>query len=336
MRARPCAQGVWTLRKKGVQATMPIAWEETRPTGAHMALRTLVRRGRVRHVVSQNVDGLHLRSGVAPAQLSELHGNIYREVCTACGKRYLRAQHVTERSSFHHHKTGRSCALKKCAGAELRDTIVYFGERLDDADLEKAREVSRKADLAIFLGSSLKVLQHYKFIWERSGAHGEKRFVIVNLQWTPKDRAAQLKINGRCDVVLQQLLGALNLKCDAYSERADPIAALAPKGAAVPAPHAAAAAPSRARAPPKSRAFPSVVRAAEPPRVPEAGGAAEDAQAASAAGDACGPLTPACDAAAAPAGVDGVSAHHDEAAASLGEEQPSATRSSKRRRTGRR
>jgi len=252
---------------------MPIEYEETRPTAAHMALRALVRTKRVRHVVSQNVDGLHRRSGMPATSLTELHGNIFLEQCVRCGKRYLRPFHVTDASSYHHHQTPRKCAAAKCAGAQLRDTIVYFGEKLHDADLERARAESAKADLAIFLGSSLKVLQHYKFIWERP-RDKQKRFVIVNLQWTPKDRTADLKINGRCDAVLGRLLAALKLKLPAYSEHHDPIAALAKiTGAKAVARGAAATAASGGRAP-KSRAFPTVVRrsADERPMAAEAAG----------------------------------------------------------------
>lgn len=272
-RAPRGAQGVWTLQKRGGQASMPIEYEETRPTAAHMALRALVRTKRVRHVVSQNVDGLHRRSGMPATSLTELHGNIFLEQCVRCGKRYLRPFHVTDASSYHHHQTPRKCAAAKCAGAQLRDTIVYFGEKLHDADLERARAESAKADLAIFLGSSLKVLQHYKFIWERP-RDKQKRFVIVNLQWTPKDRTADLKINGRCDAVLGRLLAALKLKLPAYSEHHDPIAALAKiTGAKAVARGAAATAASGGRAP-KSRAFPTVVRrsADERPMAAEAAG----------------------------------------------------------------
>ena len=52
----------------------------------------------------------------------------------------------------------------------LYDTIVYFGEKVGEGELAAAQEQSRKADLAICVGSSLKVLQHYKYIWEQAPA----------------------------------------------------------------------------------------------------------------------------------------------------------------------
>ena len=61
---------------------------------AHYALVTLLSQGFIHHVVSQNVDGLHLRSGMAPKDLTELHGNIFLEICTACKKEYFRSKDV--------------------------------------------------------------------------------------------------------------------------------------------------------------------------------------------------------------------------------------------------
>ena len=102
-------------------------------------LAALTARGLVKSVVSQNVDGLHLRSGVPHTKLCELHGNVFREVCSACAKEYLRSFDVTEKSSYHRHATPRLCATRSCR-APLADTIVYFGERVNDTVLEEAKQ----------------------------------------------------------------------------------------------------------------------------------------------------------------------------------------------------
>ena len=78
--------GVWTRHKQG--EPLPASercWSNAQPTQAHMALARLVAAGRVACVVTQNIDGLHVRSGVPRDRLAELHGDIFAEKCTTCG-----------------------------------------------------------------------------------------------------------------------------------------------------------------------------------------------------------------------------------------------------------
>ena len=112
-----------------------MSFRDARPTPAHMALVALHEGAFIQHVISQNVDGLHLRSGLPASSLCELHGNVFRERCSRCEQNYLRGFDVTERSAYHKHKTTRTCESRDC-GAPLRDTIVYFGEKVGENDLE--------------------------------------------------------------------------------------------------------------------------------------------------------------------------------------------------------
>lgn len=78
--------GVWTLERKGIKPNINISFDEAVPTKTHMAIKKLVDSGIVPFVVSQNIDGLHLRSGIERKYIAELHGNMFTEQCSTCGK----------------------------------------------------------------------------------------------------------------------------------------------------------------------------------------------------------------------------------------------------------
>ncbi|RNA27627.1 NAD-dependent deacetylase sirtuin-7 [Brachionus plicatilis] len=200
--------GLWTMLKKGVKIKMP-EFSLVKPTYSHMALLELVNTNIVSHIVSQNCDGLHLRSGIDRSKLSELHGNCFIEFCTQCSSEYVRLFDVTENTSFRKHLTGRFC--KSCPDSQLKDSIIHFGEKLRDGmpyNWESASNNVKEADLIICFGSSLKVLKHYSCLWPKK----KTDLYIVNIQWTLKDKVAKLKINGYCDQVLKMVVGYLNEK----------------------------------------------------------------------------------------------------------------------------
>ncbi|EPQ51432.1 DHS-like NAD/FAD-binding domain-containing protein [Gloeophyllum trabeum ATCC 11539] len=194
-------QGVWTRQEEGIDARVAIP-DTTSPTPAHMALVRLVELGKVSLVVSQNMDGLHLRSGIPPARLAELHGNRNVEVCTLCGMGYFRR--FSCRSEAKDHQTGRRCDV--CAGP-LRDSIVQFGESLPHDAWARSVEESKRADLGIVLGSSLLVspASDVPLALVRAGTP----LAIVNLQRTPLDASAALRLGAPTDAVMAGVLRAL-------------------------------------------------------------------------------------------------------------------------------
>jgi len=131
-------------------------------------------------LISQNCDGLHRRSGFSQEKIAELHGNSNIEVCSKCGKEFLRDYKAVApyAISVHDHRTGRNCDL--CQG-DLVDTIINFGEDLPADQLEAGFENADKADLCLVLGSSLTVSPACNMP-EAVGRKPNGKLIICNLQ----------------------------------------------------------------------------------------------------------------------------------------------------------
>ncbi|XP_066508493.1 NAD-dependent protein deacylase sirtuin-6-like isoform X1 [Hoplias malabaricus] len=205
-------KGVWTMEEKGETPHFDTTFEEAKPSLTHMALLQLQRAGYLKYLISQNVDGLHLRSGFPRDRLSELHGNMFVEECEKCGKQYVRDTVIGVMGLK---PTGRFCevtrsrGLRACRG-KLISTILDWEDSLPDRDLSRADEASRRADLALTLGTSLQIKPSgdLPLLTKRT----EGKVVIVNLQPTKHDKHAHLRIHGYVDEVMCQLMKLLGLE----------------------------------------------------------------------------------------------------------------------------
>ncbi|KAI0533776.1 NAD-dependent deacetylase sirtuin-7 [Xylaria digitata] len=206
--------GVRTLRAQGKQAQNRKSTLQAIPTPTHMALVELRNHGILSYLISQNCDGLHRRSGILPDRISELHGNSNREYCQDCGKEYLRDFRTvsTYEKSIHDHRTGRNCAI--CGGI-LLDTIINFGENLFEEPLRLARKHAAKADLCLVLGSSLTVSPSNE-IPETVGQRRGVKLVICNLQSTPIDHLAGIRIFTKTDNLLTRVMAKLDLPIPSF------------------------------------------------------------------------------------------------------------------------
>lgn len=75
---------MWTLEKQGKKPNINISFNDAVPTRTHMALKHLLEKSYIHYIVSQNIDGLHLKSGVPRESIAELHGNMFTAECNTC------------------------------------------------------------------------------------------------------------------------------------------------------------------------------------------------------------------------------------------------------------
>ena len=216
-------KGVWTRLVSGeekVEASPEARFEEmlkdVQPTPTHRWIAEQVDSGRVQHVMSTNVDNLHVRSGLQRrtrgadsdgVTLSELHGNSLWHECTACGGFFERSSPVGQRDDpLQHELSDEVCA--ECGGA-VRDFVVSFHSTHEDVpsmegEYDRSWVQCVKADVMLVLGSSLSVPTSCDLV-DEAVENGGCAVVIVNRQRTPKDHLASLVIHSDCDDVIAAL-----------------------------------------------------------------------------------------------------------------------------------
>ena len=183
--------GLWTRRAKGLSAP-EFDWSQAEPNQSHLAIVELQNMGKLAFLISQNVDNLHLKSGIRPELLAELHGNITKLRCRSCGFKC---------DSFPDLNTCPIC------GGRLVSSVVNFGDSLPEKEVEDSEWHSRHCDLFIVVGSSLAVYPAADMprIALRSGA----KLVIINQGETPLDRVCHLRFTGRIGEVLPPAVAQL-------------------------------------------------------------------------------------------------------------------------------
>jgi NAD-dependent deacetylase len=162
-----------------------------RPNPAHYAVAEMERHFDRFWLVTQNVDGLHRVAG--SRQLSEIHGNIWQVRCTACAR--VEANREVPLPLLP------SCSA--CGGL-LRPHIVWFGESLDQADLDRSFAAVQSCDVLLVIGTSGVVYPAASFtsLAKRAGA-----FVCeVNLDATPNSRLVDVALQGRARDIVPSLL----------------------------------------------------------------------------------------------------------------------------------
>lgn len=169
------------------------------PNAGHRALAKLVEQGRMSAIITQNVDGLHQRSGVPDSKIVELHGNTTYATCLDCGHRHELAP---IRREFLEKGTLPIC--EKCDGI-VKTATISFGQAMPEVPMLRAQEETLASDLFIVIGSSLVVYPAAGFpqLAKRNGA----KFVILNREATDQDVDADLVIHKEIGPTLSRAIG---------------------------------------------------------------------------------------------------------------------------------
>lgn len=160
-----------------------LIYRDAQPNKAHRALARLEEEGKLKAVITQNIDGLHQKAG--SRNVFELHGSVLRNYCMDCGEFYD-LDYIMDEANCE----GGIPKCKKCGGTVKPDVVLYE-EALDDDCMMGAIRAIQQADTLIIGGTSLVVYPAAGLI----RYFGGNKLVLINKQATPYDSKADLVIN---------------------------------------------------------------------------------------------------------------------------------------------
>ena len=161
------------------------AFRDARPNAIHHAIVRLEQAGKLRSVITQNIDGLHSLAGTAAERLVELHGTNALVECQTCHWRSDPEPH------FEYFRLSRRPPLCQCGGF-LKPATISFGQNLEPKELERAGQAAMEADLVVPLGSTLSVYPAASFplIAAKRGAP----YIVINRGATDHDHEPGLTL----------------------------------------------------------------------------------------------------------------------------------------------
>jgi len=180
---------------------MEETWNKVRPNAGHAAVAELVARGKVSHVITQNIDNLHQDSGVPEERVIELHGNTRYAKCLDCGQR----MEITDiRDHFSRHGEPPECPA--CGGV-VKTATISFGQSMPELEMERATRATLGCDLFVVIGSSLVVYPAAGFplMAKRQGA----KLIILNREVTEQEPYADLALHGEIGPTMRAAVNAL-------------------------------------------------------------------------------------------------------------------------------
>ncbi|MCM1181222.1 MAG: NAD-dependent protein deacylase [Clostridium sp.] len=161
---------------------------EAKPNAAHIKLAELEQEGKLKAVITQNIDGLHYAAG--SKEVLEIHGSVHRNYCEHCGKFYP-VEHIVETAGV---------PVCECGG-RIKPDVVLYEEGLDYDTMQKSVEYIRNAEVLIIGGTSLAVYPAAGFIDYFRGKH----LVVINMAETSRGVKADLVIREKIGEVFSKL-----------------------------------------------------------------------------------------------------------------------------------
>ena len=163
--------------------------DTAKPNAAHLKLAELEKAGKLKAVITQNIDNLHQMAG--SKNVLELHGSVYRNSCMKCCTSY----------DFAYMKAAESVQKCEKCGGIIKPDVVLYEESLDNGTITRAVQAIAEAEVLIIGGTSLAVYPAASLIDYFSGKH----LVVINRDATPRDRMADLVINEPIGQVFSQI-----------------------------------------------------------------------------------------------------------------------------------
>jgi NAD-dependent deacetylase len=171
---------------------------DPQPNAGHAALVELERQGRLRALVTQNIDGLHQAAGSAPGTVHEIHGTTHEVLCVGCDDR------TTMRAALDRVAAGEPDPSCLRCGDILKSATIYFGQLLDEQVVGACTAAAADCDVFLAVGTSLQV-------WPAAGlaevAVGSgARLIVVNAEPTPFDEFADLVVREPISAAMPRLV----------------------------------------------------------------------------------------------------------------------------------
>jgi NAD-dependent deacetylase len=169
------------------------------PNAGHLAFVELERRGKLKAMITQNIDGLHQRAGQSPDLVVELHGTNLWAACLACRRR------IPMEEAIRRVETGDLAPECESCGGILKSATVSFGQMMPQRELDRAAEAARRCEVFLAVGSSLVVYPAAMLpaLAKQAGA----KLIILNRTPTPLDDMADLVVRDEIGKVLPLLVG---------------------------------------------------------------------------------------------------------------------------------